>query len=75
MANTKHQNKRKFHTVYQATNLINNKIYVGAHSTDELDDNYYGSGTNIARAIEKYGSRNGATSKQIKIVDCGELKN
>jgi hypothetical protein len=55
MANTKHQNKRKFHTVYQATNLINNKIYVGAHSTDELNDNYYGSGTNIARAIEKYG--------------------
>lgn len=55
MANTKNQNKRKFHTVYQVGNLINNKIYVGAHSTDDLDDNYYGSGSNIARAIEKYG--------------------
>ena len=55
MANTKHQNKRKFHTVYQTTNLINNKIYVGAHSTDDLTDDYCGSGTNINRAIEKYG--------------------
>jgi hypothetical protein len=55
MANTKHQNKRKFHIVYQTTNLITNKIYIGAHSTDDLTDDYYGSGTNIARAIEKYG--------------------
>ena len=55
MANTKHQNKRKFHTIYQTTNLINNKIYIGSHSTDDLSDNYFGSGTNIARAIKKYG--------------------
>lgn len=55
MANTKYQNKRKFHTIYQTTNLINNKIYVGAHSTDDLTDEYCGSGTNIIRAIEKYG--------------------
>ena len=55
MANTKHQNKRKFHTVYQTTNLMNNKFYIGAHSTDNLNDDYCGSGTNINRAIEKYG--------------------
>lgn len=55
MANTGYQNKRKFHTVYQTTNMINNKIYIGAHSTDDLDDDYYGSGTNITRAIKKYG--------------------
>lgn len=55
MANTKHQNTRKFHTIYQTTNLSNNKIYVGAHSTDDLSDDYFGSGTNIRRAIEKYG--------------------
>lgn len=55
MANTKHQNKRKFHTIYQTTNLINNKIYIGSHSTDDLSDDYFGSGTNIARAIKKYG--------------------
>jgi len=55
VANTKHQNKRKFHTVYQTTNLMNNKFYIGAHSTDNLNDDYCGSGTNINRAIEKYG--------------------
>jgi len=55
MANTKHQSKRKFHTVYQTTNLVNNKIYVGIHSTDDLNDEYFGSGTNIIRAILKYG--------------------
>jgi hypothetical protein len=55
MANTTNQNKRKFHTIYQTTNLVNNKIYIGAHSTDNINDNYCGSGTNISRAIEKYG--------------------
>ncbi len=54
MANTKHQLKRKFHTVYQTTNLINNKIYIGAHSTDDLTNNFCGTGININRAIRKY---------------------
>jgi hypothetical protein len=30
-------------------------IYVGAHSTNDLADEYFGSGTNITRAISKYG--------------------
>ena len=55
MANTNYQNKRKYHIIYQIVNLINSKIYIGAHSTDNLSDEYYGSGTNIARAIKKYG--------------------
>jgi hypothetical protein len=55
MANTNHQNNRKFHTIYQTTNLVNNKVYIGAHSTDDINDSYIGSGTNINRAIEKYG--------------------
>lgn len=55
MANTKHQNKKRYHTVYQTTNLVNNKIYIGAHSTDDLTDEYFGSGTSINHAIEKYG--------------------
>jgi hypothetical protein len=57
MANTKKQTKRKYHTVYQITNLLNNKIYIGVHSTDNLNDEYYGSGTNITRALEKYGRK------------------
>ena len=55
MANTNYQNKKRYHVIYQTVNLINSKIYIGAHSTDNLNDDYYGSGTNIVRAIEKYG--------------------
>ena len=44
--------------LYQITNLINNKIYVGVHKTDNIDDGYMGSGTAILRAIKKYGVEN-----------------
>lgn len=49
---------RIFYTVYKITNLINGKIYIGLHQTMDLDDGYLGSGLNIRRAIEKYGSEN-----------------
>lgn len=44
-----------FHTVYQITNTVNNKIYIGVHSTKDLYDSYLGSGTSLKRAIKKYG--------------------
>jgi hypothetical protein len=44
--------------VYKITNLINNKIYIGVHRTDILNDNYYGSGKLIKRALKKYGKEN-----------------
>lgn len=47
-----------YHIVYLTTNLVNQKIYVGIHSTYNLDDGYLGSGTNILKAIEKYGKEN-----------------
>lgn len=43
--------------VYQITNILNGKIYVGAHK-GEPDDGYMGSGTHISRAIKKYGLQN-----------------
>lgn len=46
------------HIIYQIKNNINNKIYVGKHSTHDINDDYMGSGTLIKRAIEKYGPEN-----------------
>lgn len=47
-----------YHTVYKTTNLINNKIYIGIHSTKEIYDNYIGSGKALLEAVKKYGKEN-----------------
>jgi hypothetical protein len=47
-----------FYFLYVITNKITNKIYVGVHATDNLDDGYLGSGIHIERAIKKYGAEN-----------------
>lgn len=47
-----------FYTIYQITNLINNKIYIGLHRTQNLDDGYMGSGKYIRRAIDMHGIEN-----------------
>lgn len=47
----------KTYYVYLITNLINGKTYVGQHY-GELDDDYYGSGSYINNAINKYGIEN-----------------
>lgn len=48
--------------LYRVTNLLNNKIYVGVHRTDNVDDGYMGSGkaisAAISAAIKKYGVEN-----------------
>lgn len=48
----------KFHFVYVTENLANGKLYVGKHSTHNMDDGYLGSGKLIKQAIEKYGREN-----------------
>lgn len=44
--------------IYKITNLLNGKIYIGQHKTDDLEDDYWGSGIGIQRAIHKYGIEN-----------------
>ena len=47
-----------FYTIYQISNLIDGKIYIGKHQTKDLDDDYMGSGKHSSRAIAKHGIEN-----------------
>ena len=44
--------------IYKITNLVNGKFYIGKHITDNIEDNYFGSGINVKRAIQKHGIEN-----------------
>lgn len=48
----------KFYTVYKTTNLINNKVYIGRHSTNNLNDGYIGSGVEFTKAVKEFGRKN-----------------
>jgi group I intron endonuclease len=56
---TKKERQQKMnYFIYKTTNNINGKYYIGQHITDNLEDGYLGSGTNLTRAIKKYGKEN-----------------
>ncbi len=44
--------------VYRIINLLDRKQYVGDHSTNDLNDNYLGSGILLKRDQKKYGKEN-----------------
>jgi group I intron endonuclease len=47
-----------YYTIYQTINLVNGKRYIGMHQTDNLDDDYLGSGIRLQNAIMHYGREN-----------------
>lgn len=47
-----------FGYIYETTNLINGKKYIGKHKSNKFDNNYLGSGISLGRAINKYGKEN-----------------
>ena len=46
------------YTIYQITNTLNGKIYIGKHQTEDIHDGYFGSGVALRNAITKYGKEN-----------------
>ena len=47
-----------YYFIYKTINKLNQKYYYGAHSTDNINDEYLGSGVALKRAIKKYGKDN-----------------
>lgn len=55
-----------YYTIYQITNKLDGKIYIGKHQTYDLNDAYMGSGKHLTRAQKKHGLEN--FKKQILFV-------
>lgn len=48
--------RRKHHYIYKITRVDGSgRYYIGMHSTDDLEDEYFGSGKLITRSIKKHG--------------------
>lgn len=52
------EGKQKFFVVYQITNLIDGKIYVGAHVTYNVNDKYMGSSKYLNKDMKELGRQN-----------------
>jgi hypothetical protein len=48
--------QRKHHYIYRITRTDGSgKYYIGMHSTDDLEDGYFGSGSLLSKSIKKHG--------------------
>lgn len=66
--------KKKRYFIYQTTNLVNGKIYIGKHGTFDIEDRYFGSGPVLRRAIKKYGIENFEFKVLIELQNEEELR-
>ena len=47
-----------YYIIYKITNLVNDKVYIGAHTTENINDSYMGSGLLLRRSQKKHGMQN-----------------
>lgn len=64
--------KEKYHYIYIITNLLDNKKYIGKHSTFNINDGYMGSGTKIKEII-KQGNKNKLKKEIIEFCSSEEI--
>jgi hypothetical protein len=50
--------QKKYHYIYKTTCSVNEKYYIGMHSTDNLEDGYLGSGKRLWYSINYHGKEN-----------------
>jgi hypothetical protein len=50
--------EKRYNYVYVITNLVNFKQYIGDHSTNNLNDGYFGSGDILIKKVKQYGKEN-----------------
>ena len=50
--------ERKHHYIYKITYKVTNRFYIGMHSTDNMDDGYFGSGKRLWFSINYHGKEN-----------------
>lgn len=78
---------KKYNLVYKITNTLNDMIYIGVHSTDNVDNGYMGSGSYLRQHIKEFGvdaftreilhnfeTRDEALLKEAEIVNIEYLK-